>query len=308
MNKKLTFKEFVFKSKQVHKIGAYTYPEQKYTNTNSKVKIFCVEGNHYFMQLGKTHLMGKGCYKCKHIKRRTGLKKFIIKANKIHKNTYTYPNQEYINSYTKLKINCNNCGLNFLQSPVVHLSGSGCPNCGRKKANKNIKKTFESFVEKSNKIHFNKYKYFKNGYTDRRYKAKIYCKVCKDYFYQTPNSHLDGHGCHGCSRHAKHKESKGSIYLITCLSNGKKYIGITSTKLKLRLNRHFEASNYKKSKSPLHDDMKIYGLKNFKIEKIVGGKLKNILKKEQYYINKYKTKYPNGYNKNKGGLGLILKY
>lgn len=50
---------------------------------------------------------------------------FKIAANAIHTSKYTYPDQEFKNLYTKIKIACPKHGI-FEQYPNYHLKGGGC--------------------------------------------------------------------------------------------------------------------------------------------------------------------------------------
>jgi hypothetical protein len=80
----------------------------------------------------------------------------------------------------------------FLQKSNNHLIGQGCPKCsGKKKLN-----TVE-FIEKSNKIHNNKFDYSEVEYKTTHTKVKIICKF-HGIFLQSPNSHLRGQGCLKC--------------------------------------------------------------------------------------------------------------
>lgn len=65
----------------------------------------------------------------------------------------------------------------------------------------------EEFIEKSKNIHGNKYDYSKVEY--KRNDEKV-CIICPKHgeFWQTPNSHLNGYGCHKCS----HPIFKGTLY------------------------------------------------------------------------------------------------
>lgn len=99
------------------------------------------------------------------------------------------------------------------------------------------------------------------------------------------------------------------IYCYTNLINGKKYIGQTINE-KLRFNVHKSA--FKKEcnleyNSPLHKAMRKYGYENFNYT-ILQDELPNnpeVLKKlENYYIELYNTKVPNGYNINSGMVNL----
>lgn len=55
---------------------------------------------------------------------------FIIRATEIHGNKYDYSKTSYINKRTKIRIICKEHG-EFSQWPQSHLSGCGCPECGK---------------------------------------------------------------------------------------------------------------------------------------------------------------------------------
>lgn len=58
-------------------------------------------------------------------------------------------------------------------------------------------KKFSEFVEEANKKHDNKYDYSRSKYINTRIKICIICPVHGE-FWQSPNSHLMGHGCSRC--------------------------------------------------------------------------------------------------------------
>lgn len=60
----------------------------------------------------------------------------------------------------------------------------------------------EEFIRRSNKIHNNKYNYVLSDYKNSRDKIKIICKI-HGIFEQMPYNHLQGKGCHYCSRNQK---------------------------------------------------------------------------------------------------------
>ena len=127
-NIKSTVKEFTQKAKRVHG-NKYKYSKVKYVNCKTKVNIICKKHG-IFLQSPSDHLSGRGCSECAgHIK--LTLEDFIIKANKIHSNKYSYSKVEYANCDTKIIIICPN-HKNFLQTPYKHLSGQGCPICSHK--------------------------------------------------------------------------------------------------------------------------------------------------------------------------------
>lgn len=90
------------------------------------------------------------------------------------------------------------------------------------------------------------------------------------------------------------------VYKIQNALNGKTYIGQTTRTLKERIIEH------KAKKSLVGQEMLLYGVENFKIEIIAhASSVEDLLEKEQEYIKKYNSMFPNGYNFNKGGKGNL---
>jgi hypothetical protein len=54
-------------------------------------------------------------------KKRNLGREFVDKAIKIHGNKYTYKEENYFNSKTKMKILCNKHNTIFMQIPAAHL-------------------------------------------------------------------------------------------------------------------------------------------------------------------------------------------
>lgn len=91
----------------------------------------------------------------------------------------------------------------------------------------------------------------------------------------------------------------GVIYLRTCLVNGKQYVGQTNN-LKKR-ESHWKCLKHKYANQLLTDDREKYGLKNWKVEILEECDDLKLDELERYYIEKFNTVYPNGYNANAGG-------
>lgn len=127
-------------------------------------------------------------------------KTFIEKSNLIHHNKYNYSLVEYINTYTKVKIICRTHGM-FEQTPKNHLRGCNCPKCSSYlKSGRNLTKN--DFINKSSKIHKNKYDYSLVVFINTREKVKIICPI-HGVFEQIPLHHYQGNGCQKCSNKMK---------------------------------------------------------------------------------------------------------
>ena len=116
---------------------------------------------------------------------------FIEESNIIHNNKYIYSKTDYITVNDKVIITCKEHG-DFLQKPNHHLFGQGCPNC-----RKNKKLSLFDVIERSNKIHNNKYNYSLSDYKNIRTKIKILCPI-HGIFEQLPDNHMSGQGCYKC--------------------------------------------------------------------------------------------------------------
>lgn len=185
--------EFIRRSHEIHN-HKYNYNKVVY-NTGGKIKIIItcpVHGD--FSQLIGTHLGGRGCRKCgneseKHFYNK---EEFIKRASEIHNSKYDYSKFIYINCFEHGIIICPNHG-EFLQRVNRHLQGRGCPTCGKEK----FKDSINSFTEKANKAHNNKYDYSKFVYTGSKNKSIIICPKHGE-FLQEPAGHIRGNGCRKC--------------------------------------------------------------------------------------------------------------
>lgn len=124
---------------------------------------------------------------------------FIEKAHKVHGEQYDYGEVLYEHSKKPVKILCKKHNVYFMQTPNAHLRGAGCPLCGREKTIKGKTWTTERFIKAAREVHGDAYDYSKVVYVKTSQKVCIICKRCGREFWQTPNSHLAGHGCEVCS-------------------------------------------------------------------------------------------------------------
>lgn len=98
------------------------------------------------------------------------------------------------------------------------------------------------------------------------------------------------------------------IYCITNLINNKRYVGKTTQSIEERFKEHCRDSRKEsKSKRPLYNAMRKYGIENFKIELLEEVENEKILsEKEIYWIKELESYGSHGYNATKGGDGKIL--
>lgn len=66
---------------------------------------------------------------------------FSDQSKKIHGEKYDYNHVTYTNNHSRVKIGCPTHG-HFMQEPLVHLMGCGCPLCGNELAYAKIKNNF----------------------------------------------------------------------------------------------------------------------------------------------------------------------
>ena len=242
MGKKLTQVEFIEQAKAIHG-DKYDYSKVEYVNKKTKVTLICPKHGE-FMQTPDKHLQGQGCPKCsKEKSKKPSLTKeeFIIRSKQIHGDKYDYSKAEVINSTIKVCIICPKHG-EFYQSPNMHMNGQGCPQCGKEKSSKSRSLTVEKFIQKSIKIHGDKYDYSLitsiNGNKD---KVSIICPI-HGVFEQNAYTHYTGTGCPRCgkikaikSRTKTYDQFLKELYTINpnikCLST--EYIN-TDTKVKVQ--------------------------------------------------------------------------
>jgi hypothetical protein len=205
-SKKSNTNQFINKSKEIHG-DKYDYSKVEYKNAREKIKIICkIHGE--FLQTPNSHLRRKGCRKCSteinSDKQRKTTNQFIKDAIQIHGDKYDYSKVEYKYAIEKVIIICKEHG-EFLQSPNSHLIGSGCNKC----AGIGLSNT-EEFIEKSIKIHGNKYDYTKVNYIKSNEKIIIICKKHGE-FSQITNSHLHGRGCELCGKETMKKKQRTEV-------------------------------------------------------------------------------------------------
>jgi hypothetical protein len=223
---KLGFKEtFIERSHKVHK-NKYDYSKVKYKNIHSEVIIICPKHGE-FNQSPNNHQRGNGCIDCGG-RKQSNSEMFIKQSKLIHGETYDYSNVIYTKSREKVTIICLIHGV-YKQTPNGHLLGKDCQKCGD--ITRGVNQTFskEDFINKSQKIHGNKYSYEKVNFKTMAIDVIIICKEHGE-FKQQPFIHSVGSGCPLCSDYGFHIHKKSILYIRKIILDNKvglKY-GITN--------------------------------------------------------------------------------
>jgi hypothetical protein len=180
--------------------GIYDYSICKYINSNVKVKIICkVHG--IFEQLPSNHYRYVGCGKCRkpsihnQLLNKESAENFVIKANIVHNNKYTYDKCIYITAAKKVIITCNIHG-DFETTPNNHLRKKGCALCAYDK--KGIIKPLDNYIDKFKELFGDKYDYSNISWKGGSKYISLNCKKHGN-FKIFPYNHAIGKECPKCS-------------------------------------------------------------------------------------------------------------
>lgn len=156
MTAKKTIEQFILDAHKVHD-GKYDYSNSAYVTSKTKLEINCkVHGS--FLQSPNCHLKGSGCPKCYD---RTIIKPqdyFLEKAREVHGTYYDYSKSKYVGTTGSLCITCPQHG-DFWQTPNSHLSGNGCPACGKIRTIQGISLSKEEYLTRAIERHGGRYDY-----------------------------------------------------------------------------------------------------------------------------------------------------
>lgn len=137
--------KFIKQSTIIHG-GFYDYSLVEYKKAHSNVVIICPKHGE-FKTKAYIHLSGANCKKCYLDKCEDNKiifkKKFLKKANILHKNKYDYSQMIYNGSVNNINIICPKHGI-FKQTPNSHLQGCGCPNCKTSKGENRVRDYLEN--------------------------------------------------------------------------------------------------------------------------------------------------------------------
>ena len=215
MPKKVTNESFIENAIKVHG-NKYDYSLVNYVSARKKVDIVC-RTHGLFHQTPNDHLRGRGCPTCGELAKKRPkllLDDVLKRCKQIHGDKYDYSKAivGYIDTMHKVVVTCKKHGdfetkMNYL----IHGSG-GCPKCKSERLSSLFVDTKESFVEKANAIHDNKYSYDKVVYVNSQTPVIVGCPLHGD-FLTYPANHTKGRGCPVCQK--SHGEMKIDLFLRT---------------------------------------------------------------------------------------------
>jgi len=184
----LSLQEVERRGREVH---GFTYDYLYYKSPN--ITLRCKEHG-IFIQRAHSHFYGHGCPKCGNAHKKT-LEEFVVDANKVHDNKYSYEQTDYHSNKLNIKVRCKYHGL-FIIQPLNHLQGHGCPACTRTRRAYD----FEIFEQEAYKVHGKSYTYEPVVMDGLKTPVVANCLVHGKWLINSPANHLRGDqaGCPKC--------------------------------------------------------------------------------------------------------------
>lgn len=188
MPKKLSIKDFIEKAKKTHNKN-YGFDKTIYVNNHTPIIITCpLHGD--FKTIPMSFLRGCDCPDCAVEKTKNKTKKkheekFFKKIEKYNTKNYGVTKIIYKNTQTPIILTCNLHG-DFSVIPHNLRKEIICPEC---KKELERKKLGENFFKKCQKKFKYRFDYSESMYINNTTPIKIYDKIKKEFFFQTPSSH-----------------------------------------------------------------------------------------------------------------------
>ena len=110
---------------------------------------------------------------------------------------YDFSSTKYLRLNLPVTIGCKKHGVVNVTARTL-LEGKGCPKCGRERGGLKKRNTMAIFLERSHKVHGDKYDYSKVEYIGGRQKVTIICPEHGE-FQIRPFAHWKGQGCQKCA-------------------------------------------------------------------------------------------------------------
>lgn len=189
-----------------HRDLDYSRPATRaaWNGSKSKIPIWCTVHEEFFTQLAANHRsLGQGCPKCgkQTYKDKRKNQDPVAQFRAKHGDLYDYSRVDYTNNHTPVEIVCTLHGP-FMQKPLRHASGDGCPKCWQRRklafAKDRTAEYKTTYAVRAAKVHDGKYAVLslpEHSHDD----AKFLCPKHGE-FTQKAHVHLLGHGCPICGK------------------------------------------------------------------------------------------------------------
>ena len=163
LSKRKTHEQFV---SELFECNPSIEVNSEYQGSNSPIEVKCKVCGYIWSPRPSSLLRGTGCPYCVGNIKRTH-EDFVEKLNEINPTIEVL--EKYVNTDTKIKVKCKNCGREWYSTPNNLLDGHGCGRCaGRKSHNE--------FVEELKRINPNII--VLGQYIDRNTYVDVKCKTC----------------------------------------------------------------------------------------------------------------------------------
>ena len=188
---RVTMKEHVYldKLKQKH---PNIIMVSEYTKATDILDFKCNVCNYEWSQHGTEVLNIVGCVNCRGLnKTKEDYKREIESLGKVKLL------EPYVNSNTKILVQCTNCGDQYRAIGYLLRKGSGCKKCADKERGNKCRKNQEHFIEELKTI--NDTILPCDQYINANTKIRFKCLKCEHIWEATPTSILRGNGCPNCA-------------------------------------------------------------------------------------------------------------
>jgi predicted Zn-ribbon and HTH transcriptional regulator len=190
--------------------GQYDFSKSVYVKALEKLEVVCPTHGSFFAKPNSLY-RGSGCPKCAvdKVGRKSRLRLEDVKKDllRIHGDKITFPKieTEFVDSHSKLTVNCNVHGESGKVSVQELKKTSGCPKCGYLARSNNIRITSEGFKKRVSEKHGVSLIPHMHTYTSLSADVRVSC-LKHGAFTTKASSLYRGYGCKKCANEANGKK------------------------------------------------------------------------------------------------------
>lgn len=176
----------------------------EYKGFKHLIEVRCRECGYKYSARCSSLFKGHGCRKCG---RKLVAKKlsyshnvFVSKLKEINPNVIV--DDIYVNSKSKIKIHCDECGYVWSATPASLLSGKGCSRCYHRRSAITRATSYSDFIkefEEKGNPHIK----IVGEYKAKSKKIEVMCNRCCKHWFATGRDLCNGHGCNYCDGNAQ---------------------------------------------------------------------------------------------------------